>query len=75
MVAMSGITVDTLKREFVDGKTNQILPDINPVYTPEEVRDYLSTQYPHLLNAEIEGPEVLKSKLKYKFVTRAGTKG
>ena len=72
---MSDVKINALKREFVDGKTNTTLPDVNPEYTPEQVRDFLANQYPHLINAKIEGPEILSSKLKYKFVTSVGTKG
>lgn len=71
----SKIKVNPLKREFIDSKTNTIYPDVNPSYTPDQVRDFLSNQFPHLINAKIEGPEVLSSKLKYKFVTTIGTKG
>jgi len=72
---MSDIKINTLKREFVDGKTNITYPDVNPDYTPDQVCDFLANQYPHLVNAKIEGPEILSSKLKYKFVTSVGTKG
>jgi PRTRC genetic system protein C len=69
------MTVTALKRDFVDGKTGITYPDPNPSYTPEQVREFLSTQYPHLVNAKIEGPEILKSKIKFVFTTSIGTKG
>lgn len=69
------VKIDTLPREFVDSKTNTILPDVNPEYTPDQVRDFLSNQFPHLVNAKVEGPEILKTKLKYKLVSTVGTKG
>lgn len=69
------VKVKKLPREFVDDKSNRVLPDVNPDYSPEQVRDFLANQYPHLINANIEGPEILATKLKYKFVTTVGTKG
>ena len=72
---MADTKTTQLKREFVDGKTNTTYPDVNPDYTPDQVRDFLSNQYPHLINASIEGPEILSDKVKYKFVTTIGTKG
>lgn len=72
---MSGIEVSVLQREFVDAKTNATYSDPNNSWTPEQVKDFLANQYPHLTNANIEGPEVLTTKVKYKFVTTVGTKG
>jgi PRTRC genetic system protein C len=72
---MENLKVEPLKREFVDGKTNQTYPDVNPSYSTLQVRDFLANQYPHLINANIEGPEIGKNSLKYKFVTSVGTKG
>ena len=69
------LKVNTLAREFVDSKTNITFQDPNPNYTPEQVRDFLSNQHPHLVNSKIEGPEILKTKVKYNFVTHIGTKG
>lgn len=72
---MEDLKVGTLKREFVDGKTNTTYPDVNPSYTPEQVRDFLSNQYPHLVNATIEGPTIGMESITYKFVSNVGTKG
>jgi len=72
---MANLSVEIMKREFVDGKTNATYPDMNPSYTPEQVRDFLSMQYPHLTNSNIEGPEIGKNTLTYKFVSSVGTKG
>ena len=72
--SMSG-KVSILKREFLDDKTKQTYPDVNPTYTPDQVRDFMSNQYPHLVNASVEGPEVLADKVVYKFITASGTKG
>jgi PRTRC genetic system protein C len=72
---MSGIEVSVLTREFVDAKTNATYTDPNVAWTPDQVKDFLANQYPHLTNARVEGPEVLATKVKYKFVTTVGTKG
>jgi PRTRC genetic system protein C len=72
---MSGIDVSVLTREFVDAKTNATYTDPNVSWTPDQVKDFLANQYPHLTNAKVEGPEVLTNKVKYKFVTTVGTKG
>lgn len=73
---MSGsLEVKQLKREFVDVKNGTSLTDPNISWTPDQVRDFFSNQYPHLVNAKIEGPEVMTDKVKYKFVTNIGTKG
>lgn len=72
---MADIKVETLTREFVDSKTGTTFSDPNPGYSPEQVRDFLAVNYPHLVNSKIEGPEILKSKIKFKFVTAVGTKG
>jgi PRTRC genetic system protein C len=68
-------SVEILKRTFVDGKTNQKYPDINPVYTPDQVRDFYSNQFPHLVNASIDGPEIKKDEIVYTFTVNLGTKG
>ena len=72
---MAALKAEVLKREFVDSKASQTFPDPNTEFTPEQVRDFLSTQHPHLTNAKVEGPEILTNKLKYKFVVNVGTKG
>jgi len=72
---MSGIEVSKLSREFLDAKTNATYTDPNYGWTPEQVKDFLANQYPHLTNAKIEGPELMSNKIKYKFVTSVGTKG
>jgi PRTRC genetic system protein C len=67
--------VTKLAREFLDAKTNATYTDPNFAWTPEQVKDFLANQYPHLTNAKIEGPELMSNKIKYKFVTTVGTKG
>jgi PRTRC genetic system protein C len=67
------ITVSTVVREFTyNGMT---LPDPGVTFSPEEVRDLYSAQYPELTTAAIDGPEVKGEVLTYKFVRAAGAKG
>jgi len=69
------VKVNSLKRVFVDSKTKMELSDPSSSYTPEKVRDFYANTYPHLVNATVEGPEVGKDTLTFKFSSTAGTKG
>ena len=69
------IEASVLKREFVDIKTKMILPDPNPLWTPEQVMNYYSTAYPHLINGSVEGPEIGPERVTYNFRTTVGDKG
>lgn len=51
------------------------LPDPDPRFTPEQVRDFYATAYPEITTASIEGPEESDGALKYKFTRALGTKG
>ena len=51
------------------------LPDPNPSMSPEEVRQFYSTQFPDITTASITGPEVVGDKLCYSFSRAVGTKG
>lgn len=64
-----------LKREFRAVKRNLNLPDPNPDFTVDQVRDFYSATYPELVNASITGPEITDNSLKYEFSTIVGTKG
>ena len=76
MVVMANkLKVNEVVREFLDKKNNVTLKDPNPALTPEEVKNIYANEYPHLVNARVDGPKVLKTKLKYTFVTNVGTKG
>ncbi len=50
------------------------LPDINDHLTPEQVRDSYCTLYPEIVNASVEGPEVVDGALHYKLSRVLGTK-
>lgn len=72
---MAELKVEALKRIFVDKKTDMTLDDPNPSYPPDKVMSFYSNQYPHLANGSVEGPDIGKDTLTYKFVTTVGTKG
>lgn len=73
---MSGdMSIKDLKREFLDDKTDMILSDPNVAWTPDQVRDFYSNQYPHLVNASISGPKIGVDKVTYEFSGSAGVKG
>ena len=67
--------VEKVKRKFVDVKTSTTLQDPNPDMTPQEVAKFYSSSYPHLLNANVEGPDLSKGDAVFKFNVVAGTKG
>ena len=51
------------------------IPDPNSRLKPEEALKLLSSVYPELNNASIEGPSFQGDKEVYKLCTRLGTKG
>jgi PRTRC genetic system protein C len=51
------------------------LADLNPAFTPEQIRDAYCTLYPEITTAAIEGPEALDGALKFTFTRALGTKG
>lgn len=65
--------IQTLTREF--SYAGLALPDPNPTFTPEQVRDMYSAAYPEITSASIEGPEQKGDKLVYTFKRAVGTKG
>lgn len=67
------IKVETLRRTFsYNGIT---LPDPNPEFTPEQVRDMYITTYPELATAAIEGPKPIAGGMEYSFARAVGAKG
>jgi PRTRC genetic system protein C len=67
------IKVDTLDRIFTYNGAR--LPDPNPAFTVEQVRDMYVNAYPELATAAVEGPEATGEGLQYKFVRAVGAKG
>ena len=67
------MNVIELQREFVfNGIT---LPDPNPDFTVEQVRDVFVSAYPELATAAVEGPDTTGDTLKYTFTASVGVKG
>ena len=67
------ISIAAVIREFVYNGMN--LLDPGPAFSPDEVRDLYTAQYPELTTASIDGPEVSGEVLRFKFVRAAGAKG
>ncbi|MGX6570865.1 MULTISPECIES: PRTRC system protein C [Cupriavidus] len=67
------LEVKKLTREFsYNGMT---LMDPGPQFTPQQVRDVYSAQYPELTTAAVDGPEHKGEVARYTFVRAAGAKG
>ena len=67
------ISIAKLVREFTYNGVNFVDP--GPTFTPDEVRDLYSAQYPELTTAAIDGPEYSGDVMRFKFVRAAGAKG
>ena len=67
------IQVKALERTFTYNGVR--LPDPNPDFTVEQVRDMYVNAYPELATAAVEGPEATGDGLEYKFVRAVGAKG
>ncbi|MDR5776912.1 MULTISPECIES: PRTRC system protein C [unclassified Caballeronia] len=67
------IQIAKLTREFVyNGVT---FPDPGPTFSPDDVRDLYSAQYPELTTAAIDGPATEGDVLRFTFVRAVGAKG
>ena len=65
--------VTSLVRCFkYDGQT---LPDPGAGFSPAQVKDLFTSNFPELVNAEIEGPNILDDQEVYTFKRTTGTKG
>ncbi|MBR8027802.1 PRTRC system protein C [Burkholderia cenocepacia] len=64
---------ETLIREFRYNGAR--LTDPSPAFSLHQVRDFYGNTYPEIVNAEIEGPEVIGSRNVYTFRRAVGTKG
>lgn len=65
--------VEKLTRVFVSG--GNPLTDPDTTMSPAQVKDFWTTAYPELTNAEITGPVKDGTKLVYTFNRSTGTKG
>lgn len=67
------IKVETLERIFIYNGAR--LPDPNPDFSVEQVREMYVNAYPELATAAVEGPEATSEGLQYKFIRAVGAKG
>ena len=67
------IKVEKLERVFLFNGAK--LPDTNPDFTVEQVRDMYVNTYPELATAAIEGPTPVNGTLQYTFTRAVGAKG
>lgn len=67
------LEVKALAREFsYNGMT---LMDPGAQFTPDQVRDMYTAQYPELTTAAVDGPEHTGDVVRFTFVRAAGAKG
>ncbi|MBB2145731.1 PRTRC system protein C [Pedobacter sp. LMG 31464] len=71
------LITEILKRVFIfEVNRREIrLDDPRREFSPEEVKHFYSGSYPILTNANIEGPEIKRDEVQYRFITTLGTKG
>lgn len=67
------ITVTKLTRKFTFNGAN--LPDPGEAFSPEDVKDIFSNQYPDLSTAIVNEPTIVGDVATYTFTRNVGTKG
>jgi len=67
------VTVQKLERIFLFNGAK--LPDPNPEFSVEQVRDMYVNAYPELATAAIEGPTPVNGTMQYVFTRAVGAKG
>jgi PRTRC genetic system protein C len=67
------VTIERLERLFVFNGVK--LPDPNPDFSVEQVRDMYVNTYPELATAAVEGPTPVNGAMQYTFVRAIGAKG
>ena len=67
------ISIAAIVREFT--YNGMALLDPGPAFSPDQVRDLYTAQYPELTTAAVDGPEVKGDVMAYKFVRAAGATG
>ncbi len=65
--------VEQMEREFTYNGVR--LPDPGPRLSVDQVRETYAAAYPEIVTASVEGPEVVGSKLVYRFSRAIGSKG
>lgn len=64
---------EALTREFRYNGAR--LADPSPTFSLQQVRDFYGNTYPEIVNAEIDGPQVVGNRNVYTFRRAVGTKG
>jgi PRTRC genetic system protein C len=67
------VRIEKLERLFVFNGLK--LPDPNPDFTVEQVRDMYVNTYPELATAAVEGPTPVNGSMQFTFVRAIGAKG
>lgn len=67
------IDIKKLKRKFSFNGAD--LPDPGEAFTPEEVKDLYSNQYPDISTAIVNEPTIKDDVATYTFTRNVGTKG
>jgi PRTRC genetic system protein C len=67
------IRIERLERLFLFNGVK--LPDPNPDFTVEQVRDMYVNTYPELATAAVEGPTPVNGSMQYTFTRAIGAKG
>lgn len=67
------IQIAQATRTFTFNGVSLVDPGVD--FSPEEIRDLYSAQYPDIITAVIEGPAVEGATLNYKFIRNVGSKG
>jgi PRTRC genetic system protein C len=67
------IKVEKLERVFMFNGAK--LPEVNPEFSIEQVRDIYVNTYPELATAAVEGPNPVNGAMQYVFTRAVGAKG
>lgn len=67
------VEITKLAREFTFNGMK--LPDPNPNFSVEQVREIYVGTHPDLATATVEGPDAKGDKLVYRFIRAVGAKG
>ncbi|KVR82614.1 PRTRC system protein C [Burkholderia vietnamiensis] len=67
------ISIAAAVREFL--YNGMALMDPGPAFSPDDVRDLYTAQYPELTTASVDGPAIKGEVMVYTFVRAAGAKG
>jgi PRTRC genetic system protein C len=67
------VSISTLERQFVFN--GHRLPDPNPDFSVEQVREMYIPSLPEITTATVTGPEPVDGKMRYTFNRAIGHKG